>query len=221
MYDLNNFLATLLAAGGLGFSNYWILDHLGFTNQRNVKNTQQVLLYCLLFSLPDFAVFLVVQEILKIIPILQGNWFVFWSISITFIIVILLTLFLGKYIHSCAYWLINKVRVQNQNSTITESTPWQELAEYSNGKPQMAYIYDFNYHALGCGYVRAYSDNAESFSMNLIPFEDEDMEEQPSYQKFNQYIQSKDWQKSYKIYRHVNFNQNFILFIVIPTSSVE
>lgn len=222
IYNLNSFLATLLAAGGLGFSNYWILDHLGLKDRQEIKSNQQILLYSLLFSLPDFAVFLIVQEMLKKIPVLQGNWFIFWSLSLTFVIVIFLTLVFGKSIHSGLYWAINKIRTKNQNSEIIGSTPWQELAECSHGKPQMAYIYDFSHNPLGSGYVRTYSDNIdETFSINLIPFEDDNMKDQVSYQEINQFIQSQEWQEKYKIYRHINLSQKFIIFVLIPISSAE
>ena len=71
MYQLNKILLTLLTIGGVGFINYIVTDQLGTTQL--YKDANQIRLgYCLVWSLIDYVIYLVLLQWFK--SFVSPNW---------------------------------------------------------------------------------------------------------------------------------------------------
>lgn len=214
MYAFNQILATLLVAGGLGVVNYVTAEKLGVIDKHNADKSRQLEI-SLLCSIIDFAIFIVVNELLKKVPILKGNWLLFWSIIITVLLAFLITLLLANPIKKIFYWAINKIRNIHSQSVLDTPTTWENITENTANKPQIVYLYDFEHNPLGCGYASYFSnDENNNFSVNVVPFSDSP-KTQPTYDLFMKQIQNPDLQNTYDIQQYVNFNQKFIMISLI------
>ena len=64
MYQFNKLLLTLLTIGGVGFINYIVTDQLGTTQL--YKDANQIRLgYCLVWSLIDYVIYLILLQWFK------------------------------------------------------------------------------------------------------------------------------------------------------------
>lgn len=214
MYVFNQVLATLLVAGGLGVVNYITAEKIGVVDKHSKDKSRQLEI-SLLCSIIDFAIYLVINELLNKIPMLKGNWLLFWNIIITALLAFLITLFFATPIKKVFYWAINKTRNRNSKAVLDTPTTWEDITENTGDNQQMVYLYDFEHNPLGFGYASYFSnDENDNFSVNVVPFSDKP-EVQPTYDSFMLEIQNPDLQNAYNIQQYINFNQKFIMISLI------
>ncbi|WEV36260.1 hypothetical protein [Lactobacillus sp. ESL0677] len=215
MNNINQLVATLLTAGGLGYINFWVVDKLGLRDTTS-KSQSEILFSSLLCSIPDFAFYLGIQQLLH--TWLNGNWLIIATMIITFGLTFLVTLIFGKPVTKLVYWLINLILNANQNTSITQGEPWSFFANEGKEAPAV-YLYDLEKNPIGFGQAERFSDDTDgNYSLNLIPFNDIEGETQPSYKEMEHNIQAdKDTKfKSYNIYQHINLKQKFIMIVLCP-----
>jgi hypothetical protein len=212
--NINQIIASIITAGGLGYVNYWVIDKLGLTASSSEDKAIHITLSSLLFSIPDFAVYLLIQQCLIRWTKIRGNWFIICSIIITLILVFLITLFLSKIAINCIYKFVRLIKTGSSSTGIAYGEPWNDLLE--KGKSSIAYIYDINHNPLSFGYVDTYSADVDgNYSVNLKPIMEEGT--QPSYSKLLKQLQNDDFSHyDYNIY--VNLKQKFIIIMLVANN---
>ncbi|QNQ83812.1 hypothetical protein FP435_04810 [Lactobacillus sp. PV037] len=217
MYTINNLVATLLTAGGLGYINYGTLIRMGVINK--TKDKSEMLPLCLIFSIIDFSIYLLIQECLNILGLKDNNWNILLTILITMLIVLMLTVLAGRRIAKMFNKLINRSRQKDQKGKYSHQNPFRLMLNTNN--QSQAYVYDFNYQPLGYGYVLSSSASDDEFQLNLDPYvfkegDTEDELEQLPYKDLIKNTQTPEWKKDYNITQHINFNQKFIVVLLDP-----
>lgn len=216
MYQINEIIAELLVAGGLGFINFYTLEHMG--KLESTKERKELILpICLFFSLLDFAIYQVVQSLLRNAWALgskaNSSWLIFWSVVVTAIIAFALTLILGSVGVKLFYALINKARKSNGEASLSQNAPFEDVL--AGQTYAYAYVYDFSHQGLGYGEISGFSsDEINHYQINLLPFTDNKKELQPSYDELMGQIETSEYQQKYHITQHINFKQKFIMIVI-------
>lgn len=217
MYTTNNLVATLLTAGGLGYINYGTLIRMGVINKS--KDKSEMLPLCLIFSLIDFSLYLLIQEALRLINLKDTNWSILLTVLATMVLVLLMTILAGPLMAKWFNKLINHSRKKEQEGSWSHLNPFRLML--NTNKKSQAYVYDFNYQPLGYGYVLSSSSSDDDFQLNLDPFnfkegDTEEELEQLSYKDLIKNAQTPEWKTAYNITQHINFNQKFIVLLLDP-----
>lgn len=169
-------LASFVAAGGLGFINYYVADKLDII-EFNKSNTKIALPFMLMWSIFDFSIYLIVQalcELLKEIPHI-GKYFsenivLAITLMLTICIVFILFTMVARPIFKIINNFINKRRKSAGKAEIESESVWQNFIS----SDVVTYIYIFNLDGTAIisgisDYTTRSTDN-EGLSMSIIPF---------------------------------------------------
>lgn len=221
MGNINQLVTTFLAAGGLGYINYWILERLDVTDSSNGENSKNASF--LLFSIPDFFVFLLLRFILKksfhcLLKVKIGSDLVdFIAIFLTVIIIFESTAKFGKKFVEFIYARIRKYTKDNKGNNDTgvfPGSPWTALDKTGES---LVYIYSFDKKPIIFGYGESYSEDIDNnYSLNIQP--DVSLGKHLDFDDIFRIACYEDGSPALNIdcersQIHVNLKQQFIMFI--------
>ncbi|MDE1550022.1 hypothetical protein [Jeotgalibaca caeni] len=212
----NNFtllLTAFLTAGSLGFINSFILEKLGVLVFRN-GNEQDRNHFLLFFSLFNYVIYLFIYIFVDNICVgLEKLLIIAFSVALTLLITVLLSIFVFPFIAEQFSKLLNHIRECNQLSKVEHRSPRDIAFEDSNSKS--VFIFDFNKELISSGYLEYYSHNSDYYEVILIPFDVKP--ELDSYDKVKEYSESKKDEENVEIKFLLDFEKNLQYFIFEDT----
>lgn len=219
--DINQVITAFLAAGGLGYINYWILEKLDVTSSTDGEKTAHITFSSLLCSIPDFFIYLVFKSLLncirqkyKLNHLLDSDVVNFLALILTIVVIIFITSVLGKKIIQSIYWILRKLTTGKGNTGVAPGEPWTAI---DKTHMTLVYLYSLDHKPIAYGYGESYSGGFDSnYSVNLQPAEEKC--NQPCYQYVVNCAYFKDkspinGMPCKESHIHVNLSQGFIMII--------
>lgn len=207
---LTKLIASLITVGGMGFMNFLVTDQLGTVDLRHDHKTEMIA-YSLLWSIFDFAIYLIIISLLQHYCKLSGNWLMVYSLTFTLVAAFLITLLIAKPLNSFVYFCYNHVASgQGKKANfISGSTFTNKL---NNDKKATIYLYDFDHKPINFGILDEYSldDNGQP-QISLVPGK---QRRQPTYQSLIDYISRDPIYERYQPFSYINFEQKWIMFVL-------
>lgn len=226
MNNINQIVTTFLAAGGLGYINYWILEKLDLTSSSSGEKAVHTTFSSLLCSIPDFFIYLFIkwglQITLKKYFNLSNDVINFIALFIAMSVIFLITVYFGKKIITSIYWILRKITTGNGKTGVEPSEPWTAIDK--TGK-NLVYLYNLNHEPIAYGYGEDYSGSSDSnYSINLQPAQENS--EQLSYENVvhNAYFSDGSPIKGVlceESHIYVNLKQGFIMVIFKTKKSTK
>lgn len=221
--NINQVITAFLAAGGLGYINYWILEKLEVTSSGDGEKTAHITFSSLLCSIPDFFIYLGVKWGVKwVLNLFKTKNFAlnkdvtnFIALIFTMLIIILITALFGKKIVRGIYWILRIVTTGNGKTGVAPGEPWTLIDK--TGK-SLIYLYNLNREPIAYGYGESFSGSPDSnYSINLQPVQKE-YGEQLSYEDVVSFVYFDNGSpiedmRCIKSHIHVNLKQGFIMVI--------
>ncbi|MCT3200950.1 hypothetical protein EFO64_02435 [Limosilactobacillus reuteri] len=207
---LTKLIASLITVGGMGFMNFLVTDQLGTVDLRHDHKTEMIA-YSLLWSIFDFAIFLMINSLLQHYCKLSGNWLIVYSLIFTLVLAFLITLLIARPLNGFVYFCYNRVasgQIKKANF-IPGSTFTNKL---NNDKKAIVYLYDFDHNPINFGILDEYSlDDTGQPQISLVP----GMQRiQPTYQNLIDYISKDKIYEQYQPFSYINFEQKWIMFVL-------
>lgn len=216
---LNQLITAFIAAGSLGYINYWVLEKMDLTSHNNGGGNAYINSVTILCAIPDLIIYLFVRWIVRWFLILINkndlNSIVPSCIALFFtaLIIICITAHYGKKIVNGIYWIIGFLSTGNVKNGMTPGDPWT-LIDVSGRS--LVYLYKLNHEPIAYGYGECFSRDP-NYSFNLQPAEKDS--KQPSYDHVANCayydeipIPIEDF-KCKESHIHVNLQQKFIMVI--------
>lgn len=212
---LNQLITAFIAAGSLGYINYWVLEKMDLTSHNNGGGNAYITSVAILCAIPDLIIYLIVRWILSLINKNDLNSIVPSCIALflTALIIICITALFGKKIVNGIYWIIGFLSTGKVKNGMTPGDPWT-LIDVSG--TSLVYLYELNHEPIAYGYGECFSRDP-NYSFNLQPAEKDS--KQPSYDHVANCahcdkipIQIEDF-KCKESHIHVNLQQKFIMVI--------
>ena len=216
--NINQVITAFLAAGGLGYINYWILEKLEVTSSGDGEKTAHITFSSLLCSIPDFFIYLGVKWVLNLTKkknfALNNDVTNFIALIFTVLIIILITAFLGKKIVNGIYWILRKVTTGNGKTGVAPGEPWTLIDKSGTS---LIYLYNLNHEPISYGYGEGFSASSDSnYSINLQPVQ-KNYGKQLNYEEVvNCVFLNKSPIETFactESHIHVNLKQGFIMVI--------
>lgn len=193
----NILINSLIAAGGIGFINLFILlrlDKLNFTKD----NKEDKSLFLLFFSIINYGIFLLVQSMLESLPV-NGVFRIILALIITLAVSIILSFFVWIPVSKLIVRNINFGRKKEQLSSYDSRSIKKIAFSFDENKP--IFIFDFDNKLIFSGMSGWFSDlDGADFEFLIYPFNQES--ELNDYQKLVNYISSEDIDS--EVYINVN-----------------
>lgn len=215
MYQLNKILLTLLTIGGVGFINYIVTDQLGTT--KLYKDANQIRLgYCLVWSLIDYVIYLILLQWLK--SFVSPNWLQITVTLLTILIAWIGTSLLAYPLHWITYkfydWVADHLKM-NKLLTTDDGDVWERLLDKTFSDNTFIYLFTLDHKPISAGRLDMYSaDEVTNFQTALRPFPNDKFKKLKGYDELQNKISSLKYRKTHKIYEYINFKQNFVAVIV-------
>lgn len=167
--NLNDIIVKFLAAGGLGYINYWLLEKLDVSSSSIGEKTVHVTFGSLLCSIPDFFVYILLKSFFVKYFKFNNDLSNVISLSLTVIAVFFFTIFLGKKIIDLIYRIMRKVTTGDWETGVAPGEPWSAIDKSGES---LVYLYNFEHKLIACGYGTSFSGSFDSnYSINLQPFD--------------------------------------------------
>ncbi|WP_436704311.1 hypothetical protein [Lactiplantibacillus plantarum] len=181
--DINAIVASLIVVGGLGFINYNVADRQGLVDFRGPDSKMQIP-YMLCWSIFDFAIYLIVQDLVGWLKntsqvsknklassILMGDSGLAISLLVTIILVFFISVFSYRPFSEFVNWLNNKRRNKNNKASLFVGNPW--TGQFITNKEKMIFVFDFEHNPIVSGYLTKISTNPQDLQeMSIMPFND-------------------------------------------------
>lgn len=217
MYEFNNILLTLLTVGGIGFINYAVTDQLG-TTQLYSDSNQMRLGYCLVWSIIDYVIYLMLLQWLK--QVVAHNWLFIVATLLTLAIAWLGTSLLAFPIYWVTYkfydWITAKASKVDVNLTKNESDPWEMILDETRSENTQIYLFTLDHKPISAGTLYTYSaDERSNYQTVTYPLK----EPLESYDELHERLLSDKVQNKRLTYEYVNTKQGFIAFITQPRTN--
>ena len=169
--NINQVITAFLAAGGLGYINYWILEKLEVTSSGDGEKTAHITFSSLLCSIPDFYIYLGAKWVLNLTKpkdlALNNDVTNFISLIFTVFIIILITSLFGKKIVRGIYLILRIVTTGNGKTGVAPGEPWTLIDKSGTS---LIYLYNLNHEPISYGYGEGFSASPDSnYSINLQP----------------------------------------------------
>lgn len=195
---LKEVLLAFMAACGFGYLNYYILDGLNVANINNDQIQEKKFTVFFFSSINVFICFVIHDKF---------NVGIYLSFVITFMISVLLSLFVYPFIKKVYTKVINEIRVNHFNLGKMDSTSIESTL-FDRDKVLFAYVYDLTTDKLivhGC--FEYYDHRNNGFALTIEPFS--------GLEKisFDEAINKCENNEGVKVY--INTNQN-IKIVIIP-----
>lgn len=217
MYQFNKLLLTLLTIGGVGFINYIVTDQLGTTQL--YKDANQIRLgYCLVWSLIDYVIYLILLQWFK--SFVSPNWLQIIVTILTILIAWIGTSLLAYPLHWVTYkfydWITDHTKI-NKSLKTDDGDVWAATLDKANTDNTFIYLFTLDHEPISAGRLDRYSaDEVTNFQINLLPFPNDKFERLKSYDAVQRKVSALKYRKKHKVYEYANFKQNFVAIIVLP-----
>lgn len=203
-------IAPLLAAGGLGFINYYVASRLDLINFRSTDK-KMILPFMLIWSILDYAVYLLIHALCSILfehdlqePI---------SLILSIIVVFYGFLYLAVPIFNRIDSRINSVRRKSGLNPVQSGDPWSHLIQ--SPENQLLYIFDFYGKPITAGWLAFSESNSEStLTFNLASLPDYDPK-----QELNEFIAERSgtsFEAENKLRQYIDTDRKMIIVSIIP-----
>lgn len=213
---MNQIIETLLvfvSTGCLGSINYFVAKSVSAidTDTSNANSAKGI---ALIFTTLDLLIYSFIKLLLGLAP-LSFDWKILISLTLTIIISISVSLCFSRKLNGFFYSAVNSQRNKDGLVSISSSTPWKAIT-LSGNEPQRAFLYSFDHQPLGFGYVQYTSNSVDdNYSVSIVPFTDDEKEQQPPYEDLIANIQTTEYKKENDVQQYVNFKQKFIMITAI------
>lgn len=213
---MNQIIETLLvfvSTGCLGSINYLAAKSVSAVDT-NTSNSLSVKGIALIFTTLDLLLYSLIQLLLGSFHIVD-DWKMLISLALTIAISLFLSLCCSRKLNGFFYSAVNSQRNKDGLVSISSSTPWKAIT-LSGNEPQRAFLYSFDHQPLGFGYVQYTSNSVDdNYSVSIVPFTDDEKEQQPPYEDLIANIQTTEYKKENDVQQYVNFKQKFIMITAI------
>lgn len=206
-------LLVFVSTGCLGSINYLVAKSVSAvdTDTSNANSAKGI---ALIFTTLDLLIYSFIQLLLGLAP-LSSEWKVLISLVFTIAISLSVSLCFSRRLNKFFYSAVNSQRNKDGLVSISSSTPWKAIT-LSGNEPQRAFLYSFDHQPLGFGYVQFTSNSVDdNYSVSIVPFTDDDKEQQPSYKDLIANIQTTEYKKENEVQQYINFKQKFIMITAI------
>ena len=223
MKDIDQMVTTFLAAGGLGYINFWILEKQDLTNGN--ENGVRITLSTLLFSLPDFFIYLFLKWAIKKNSLLPDDVINFIALIVTIALVFVFTAKFGESFVKSLYNIIHYFTTGSKIMGVVPGEPWTKIREIESDQQKLVYLYKLDKEPIIFGLGEAFSaDTNSNYSLNLKVLDK--VPKQPSFDELRNFItdeklpieECEDGEYIYRlkfksVVTNINFKQNFIIVV--------
>lgn len=214
MKNINQIITSFLAAGGLGYINYWVLEKLDRTSSGSGEKISTVTFSSLLFSIPDFFVYLFFKWCLKAISknLMNNDIVNFLALFLSILLIFFFTAFFGKKIIDYIYRLLRKITTNSFDTGVEPGEPWTIIDKTGEN---LVYLFSLDHKLIICGFGEDYSGEQESnYSINIQPSNEIRQHKYKQIVKNACYSDCKiDEFNCSESHIHVNLKQKFIMVI--------
>lgn len=213
--NINALATAFVAAGGLGFINYYVADRLGLIDFKE-NNLGSVLPFMLMWSVFDFSIYLFVQWILS--RWLNGNVLLAAALACTALLVLIVFAETAGAIFAGLDKLLNHDRKSLGKAEVFSVDPWEYLTETDG--TQEVFIFDLTGAPITAGWLDYTNRSAaDHLTMNLIPFTD-NPKAQPLSQLMDDYS-TEEAKKAYQIRQFVDLDRKIVIVSVSSNAGVK
>ncbi|MCO6528960.1 hypothetical protein [Lactobacillus sp.] len=146
-------VTSFLLAGGLGYISYLILEMTGVISSEE-SNSSKVNILSLLFSLPNYFIYLLIQRKLRLGLIL--------SLFFTILIITTYTYVVGKFAIKIMFHIINFEKTHTLNTGLDLGQPWTAIEKEN---VTLVYLYNLDHSLIACGFGKNFSSNGNSVNL--------------------------------------------------------
>ncbi|MCT3574132.1 hypothetical protein [Levilactobacillus brevis] len=208
---VNQVIAALVAAGGMGFVNYVVADKLDLIDFSDEKANLRIP-YMLCWSVPDFTLYLLIKQLIS--KWIRGELGIALSLIVTLISVYVVSLLFSRPLFWLSGVVINWIRSE-EKADLFSGSPWNRLLGTS--KEQMVYIYNFEKEPIVCGYLEFLTiDPGSRTEMSVVPFTNS--KKQLSFQEVHDYYSTFEKLNEYGVQQYLDFDRKIIIVVITPTS---
>lgn len=217
MYQLNKILLTLLTIGGVGFINYIVTDQLGTTQL--YKDANQIRLgYCLVWSLIDYVIYLILLQWFK--SFVSPNWLQITVTLLTILIAWIGTSLLAYPLHRITYkfydWVTDHLKI-NKSLTTDDGDVWEKILDETQSDQTYIYLFTLDHKPISAGQIYRYSaDENSNYQSVVYPFAETPLE---TYDALHERVMNEHYQDRHLTYEYINTKQNFVALIIQPRKS--
>ena len=173
--QITQLIASIAAAGGLGFINYYVITQMDIlTLKGNNELLIKPLLLCL--SVIDYCIYLLISTSLiffdkKILNnFISDDYLIALSLILTMILSFIFSIYFANPIFTKINACINKRRIKNKKAIINNVTCWNKLVDGTGDL--YCYVYNFDNQLIANGILNNYSNNIDNqFDFTLFPFD--------------------------------------------------
>lgn len=194
---LTNLITSFVLGGGLGYINYFILQNLCVINL-NEKNKEEKTFTLILFSIINIILYQTLEMCI--------NNYVF-SIAITFVLSMVLSFTIFKWIMDIIYKIINEKRTKDNLGKVSNKSVRTHI--FNKNITLFVYIYDLQNNLLSYGCMGWQDEDSDDFEFEVIPFPELDK------MTFDDAVNKANKNDDMSIYINVDKN---IKIVVIPES---
>lgn len=205
--QITQLIASLAAAGGLGFINYYIMTRMDVITLegRDEKLIKPALMF---FSIFDYIIYLLSYASISHFRQINSNVLIAFSLFITIIFSIILTVLFSNCAFKLIDKLINKQRTNNSLAISKNNDCWNFLID--TDKFVECYIYSLVGDFIANGYLSHASKNINSqYDLILEPYKYE-----IDRSKIIENMNDKEFMANHDIKEYVNLDKNITIYFV-------